>query len=97
MTQLAPTTTVVYQFASKNILIKPVGPHQHTFSFDGDEDQFIVALTQVMDDYGYRKQDVRWFPGDPCGGSDNAYYIEGIWEDPTYISLNWNTKEVCIS
>jgi hypothetical protein len=89
-------TTIVYQFAEKNILIKSVGPHQYSFSFNGSEDEFVKALLEVMDIYNYKKQDENWFPGDPIEENNDAYYIENDDEE-VYMAFNWTTKEVVIS
>lgn len=90
-------TSTIYQFSEKNILIKSTGVHQYSFTFDGTEEEFVAALTEVMEDYGYVKQSADWFPGDPLEGNDNAYYIEKIHDEEVYIAFNWNTKEVVIS
>ena len=89
-------TTIVYQFAEKNILIKSVGPHQYSFKFNGNEDEFVVALTEVMDAYGYVKQFTDWCMDEPFDDSYD-YYIEKANDEEVYIAFNWKTKEVAIS
>ena len=89
-------TTILYQFSEKNILIKSVGPRQYAFSFNGSENEFVIALKEVMDMYGYTKQDENWFPGDPIEEGNDAYYIEKSDED-IYLAFDWETKELIIT
>lgn len=90
-------TSTIYQFSEKNILIKSTGPHQYSFEYNGTEEEFVNALKEVMDVYGYVKQSKDWFPGDPLEGDEDAYYIEKIHDEEVYMAFNWNTKEVVIS
>ncbi len=90
-------TTIIYQFTEKNILIKSIGAHQYTFSFNGTEDEFVTALLEVMDKYDYTKQDEEWFPGDPCNEGNKIYYIQKVDSEDLYIGFNWGTKEVFIT
>lgn len=89
-------TTIITQFAENNIQIISTGPHQYSFEFNGDENEFVDALKNVMETYGYTEQDADWFPGDPNDEGDDAYYIENADED-LYIAFNWDKKEVVIS
>ena len=84
-------TSLVYQFSEKGILIKSTGPRQYSFTFDGDEEQFVLALRAVMDAYGYEQQ-ADWFPGSP--DDREMYYIEKMDEDEEiYIAFDWVNKE----
>ena len=58
----------------------------HDFEYAKSESEFVEALTNLMAENGWEKQE-DLFPGDPCGGDENAYYIMvGKWD--FYISFN---------
>lgn len=50
----------------------------HYFSFQGSENDFRVALIRFMVRYKWKAQDPNWFPGDPAGIGEPAYFIMKI-------------------
>ena len=86
-------TQLIYQFSEQNILIKSTGRHQYTFEFNGTEEQFVVALQQVMSNYGYIKQHDDWFPGKPGGDNENEMYYIELADDEMYMAFDWHNKE----
>ncbi len=47
----------------------------YNFAFCGNDVGFKIALIRFMLRYGWKAQDPNWFPGDPAGIGEPAYFI----------------------